>query len=68
MLEHNVFEEELENRFEFYDSDHSGVINQPQFKDVLNSLGIVLTLPELIKAMRSLSSNNKNEIRYADIV
>lgn len=35
---------------------------------MLNSLGIIMTLPELIKAMRGLSSGGKNEIRYSDIV
>lgn len=35
---------------------------------MLNSLGIILTLPELIKAVRSFSSSNKNEIRYSALV
>ena len=60
MLENEVYEEELENRFAFYDNKHSGVIAQAQFKDVLTSIGVVLTLPELIKAVKSVGSQSKN--------
>lgn len=44
------------------------MVSQAQFKDVMNGIGIILTLPELIKAVRSLSSNTKNEIKYTDLV
>jgi Ca2+-binding EF-hand superfamily protein len=67
MIENEIFEEELENRFAFYDNQHNGVVSQAQFKDVMNSIGIILTLPELIKAVRSLGTS-KNEIKYSDVV
>lgn len=67
MIENDIYEEELENRFVFYDQHHSGVVSQVQFKDVMNGVGIILTLPELIKAVRSLGTN-KNEIKYVAFV
>ena len=67
MIQKDIFEEELLNKFEVYDSKRVGEINQSYFKDVLTSLGIHLTVTEIIKSMSQLSKSNQT-INYKDFI
>jgi Ca2+-binding EF-hand superfamily protein len=44
MATKNIYQEELENKFRFYDKNNTGFIEQTDLKNVLAELGIALTL------------------------
>jgi len=44
MSEHGVLEEQLTNKFRFYDRQDSGFIEQTDFKTVLSELGVSVSL------------------------
>lgn len=68
MIDMEIYEDELLNRFNFYDSNNSGFIDQTEFKNVLAEIGVPLTLSELIKVVKVFPINHKNQIDYRNFV
>lgn len=64
MIDNEIFEDELLNRFGFYDNKGTGFIDQTEFKNVLAEIGVSLTLNELIKIVRVFPINSHNQINY----
>jgi Ca2+-binding EF-hand superfamily protein len=61
-------EEQLTNKFRFYDRQDSGFVEQTDFKTVLSELGVSLSLPELVKLVRFVPINAKNHLDYNYVV
>lgn len=63
-----VMEEEFENKLRFYDSGKTGYIDQTDLKQVLGSLGVSLTLSELVKIVKVFPINEHNQIHYLTLI
>ncbi len=68
MIDNEIYEDELFNKFQFYDPKKSGFIDQTEFKNVLGQIEISLTLSELIKIVKVFPINSKNQIDYREFV
>lgn len=66
MIDNEIFEDDLLNKFGFYDGKGTGFIDQTEFKNVLAEIGVSLTLNELIKIVRIFPINSQNQINYRE--
>lgn len=55
-------------KFKLYDNTGSGFIEQTDFKTVLGELGVSLNMTELIKLVKVVPINGKNQLRYEYVV
>lgn len=68
MREQAVTEEQLTNKFRFYDREGSGYIEQADFKTVLGELGVSVTLNELLKLVKFVPLGAQNRLDYNYVV
>lgn len=68
LKEHERFLQKFNWRFKRFDSDQDGILNEQQFKDLANSLGVLNNEKEVENLLHLVDPYNNKRMTYSELV